>query len=121
MNGRNLCVRFTGAPGAINFLDREPHPRPKLNSQPPSGSDGSSSFSIMKDDADCMALSAAEAAHAMAHIDPIMALRSFDRPIVNSERDCVTLAEGHDLDPALHTRALLGQHELSAGEIAPRF
>ena len=75
----------------------------------------------MKDDADCMALSAADAANAMAHIDPILAPRSFDRSIVYSERDCVTLTEGHNLDPALHTRTLLGQHELSAGEIAPGF
>ena len=75
----------------------------------------------MKDDADCMALSAADAAHAMAHIYPILALRSFDRPVVYSERDCVTLPEGHNLDPALHTRALLGQHELSDGEIATGF
>lgn|SRR5215467_12427712 len=98
-----------------------PEPLVGNSIQPPNGLDGSGSFCIMKDDTDRMALSAADAAHAMAHIDPILALRSFDRPIVNSERDCVTLAEGHDLDPALHTRALLGQHELSAGEIAPRF
>jgi hypothetical protein len=78
-------------------------------------------FCIMKDDADCMALSAADAADAMAHIDPILTLRSFDRAIVYSERDCVTLTEGYNLDPTLHTRALLGQHKLSAGEIAPGF
>jgi hypothetical protein len=39
-------------------------------------------FCIMKDDAHCMALSAADAADAMAHIDPILTLRPFDRPIV---------------------------------------
>ena len=32
----------------------------------------------------------------------------------------VALLERGHLDPALHARALLGQHELAAGEVPPR-
>src|SRR5262249_16112608 len=66
---------------------------------------------------DGVASAGADTAHAMAQVDPVVALRALDRTIVNGERDGVTLAERHDLNRALHARALLGQHELAAGEV----
>jgi hypothetical protein len=47
-------------------------------------------------------------------------LRSLHRPVMNREGDGVALLEGHDLRAALHTRPLLGQHELAAREVLSR-
>src|SRR5215468_3673261 len=74
----------------------------------------------MEDDAERMAPPAAQTADAMAQLDAIAAARAAHRAMVNGKGDGIALAERHDLDPALHARALLGQHKLAAGEIAPR-
>src|SRR6185369_2659303 len=58
-----------------------------------------------------------DAADAMAQVDAVVALGAADRPVVHGKGDCIAPAERHDFDAALHARALLGQHELAAGEI----
>ena len=54
----------------------------------------------------------------MAQIDAVVALRALNRPVVDCEGHGIALAERHDLSSALHARALFGQDELAAGEVA---
>jgi hypothetical protein len=75
--------------------------------------------SVVEDDAYGVPQTAADAADAMPEIDAIIAFRALDRPVVHSEGHRVTLTQRHDLGPALHARALLGQDKLAAGEIPP--
>ncbi|MNW00194.1 hypothetical protein D3C71_1956510 [compost metagenome] len=39
---------------------------------------------------------------------------------MNRKGNGIALAKGNDLDPALHARPLLRQHEFAAGKILPR-
>ena len=59
-------------------------------------------------------------AHAMAHVDAIGAARALHRAVMHREYDAVASAQRHDFGARLHARALLSEHELAAGEIAPR-
>src|ERR1700720_1044279 len=72
----------------------------------------------MEDDAHGMAPAGAETADAMAQVDAVVALRALNRAVVNGKGHGVALAERHDLNPALHARALFGQYKLAAGEVA---
>src|SRR4030095_15369109 len=62
----------------------------------------------------------AEAAHTVAHRDPIAAARATYGAMAHGEDDAVALLERHDLRARLHARPLLGQHELAPEEIASR-
>ena len=56
----------------------------------------------------------------MAHVDAIDAARALHRAVMHREDHRIALRERHDLGARLHARALLGQHELAAGEILAR-
>ena len=65
-------------------------------------------------------MTGAQAAHSMAHIDPVGAACAAHRPMVHGEDHGFALDEGHDLRPRLHARALLREHKLTPGEILAR-
>src|SRR3569623_1039874 len=77
-------------------------------------------FRVVEDDAERVPQPRAHAADAMAQVDAIIALRAFDRPVMNREDDGIALPERHDFGAALHARPLLGQHKLDAGEVFVR-
>ena len=54
----------------------------------------------------------------MPEIYAISATYALHGPVVNCERHCVALAEGNDLRPRLHPRALFREDEFAASEIA---
>ena len=56
----------------------------------------------------------------MAQIDAIGTPRTAHGPMAHGEDDAVAVAEGYDLDPRLHPRSLLGEHELAAREVRAR-
>ena len=72
----------------------------------------------MEDDTDRVAVSRAQATDAVPEIDPVHPARALHRALMNREDHGVSLSQGHDLDPGLHARALLGEDQLSAGEVA---
>ena len=57
----------------------------------------------------------------MPQVDAVSSARALDRAVVNGKRDSVSLSQRHYFRPRLHTRALFGDHEFAAGEIAARF
>jgi len=73
---------------------------------------------VVKDNADRMAHTAADAADAVAEIDPISAFRSLYRPVVYREGDRIAFTQRDYFGPALHSRTLFSQDKLSAGEVA---
>ena len=75
----------------------------------------------MKNHAQRMALTAANATHAMAKIDTVRAASALNRTTVDREDHGVTLTQRDDLGPRLHARSLLREHELAAGEICSGF
>src|SRR3984893_8535935 len=75
---------------------------------------------IMKDDAECVPMTGAQAAHSMPNIDPVGTACAPPRPMVHGEDHGFALDEGHDLRPRLHPRALLREHKLAPGEILAR-
>ena len=74
---------------------------------------------VVEDDAQRVPAAAAHPAHAMAQAHAVAAARAAHRPLVDGEHHGIALAQRHHLDPRLLARALLGQHELAAGEVAP--
>ena len=82
---------------------------------------GKALLRIMEDDAQRVPLTCANSANTMAHVDTIAALRALNRSVVNGERHCMPLPQGDHFDTALHTRALLCQHELSACKVTTGF
>ena len=75
----------------------------------------------MKDDADGVAPAGAQTADAVAQVDTVRAARALHRAMMHGEGDRVALSERDNLGTRLHARPLLGEHELAALEIAPRF
>src|SRR5262249_31209802 len=73
---------------------------------------------VVKDNADRMAHTAADAADAVAEIDPISAFRSLYRPVVYREGNRIAFTQRDYFGPALHPRTLFSQDKLSAGEVA---
>ena len=71
----------------------------------------------MKDNADGVPHAGSQAAHTVAEIHAIVALRTLHWPVVNCKGHSIPLSKWHDLDPALHPRPLLRQNELAAREI----
>src|ERR1700724_3331059 len=74
----------------------------------------------MKYDPGSMPLPGADPAHAVAHVDPIGATGAAYRTMVDRKDHSLALRERHDLRTRLHARPLLGQHEVSAGEVGIR-
>jgi len=75
----------------------------------------------VKDNADRMAHTAADAADAVAEIDAICASRTLNGPIVYCEGHRVALPQWDYLGTALHSWTLLRENELSASKIFLRF
>src|SRR3989344_7462000 len=67
-----------------------------------------------------MPFSTVQATDAVAQGDPIVTAHAFDRALVDREDQAVAFFQTDDLRARLHARPLLGQHELTAGEILPR-
>ncbi|MNW66055.1 hypothetical protein D3C74_444920 [compost metagenome] len=67
-----------------------------------------------------MPFSTVQATDAVAQGDPIVTAHAFDRALVDREDQTVTFLQADDLRARLHSRALLGQHELATGEIFTR-
>src|SRR3954447_19867752 len=74
---------------------------------------------VVKDHANRMAFAGTEAADAVAQVDAIKSAAALDRTVMHRKRHGVALTQGHHLGARLHARALLGQHEFAAREIAP--
>ena len=72
---------------------------------------------VVENDAERVAAAGANAADAVAQIDPVGALGALNRPVVDGEKDRVAAPQRHHVDPALHARPLFGQDEFAAGEI----
>ncbi len=75
---------------------------------------------IVEYDAQGMAMSRPNAAHAVPEVDSIDPPGALDRPVTNGEDHGVALAQRHHLRPRLHPRTLLGHDELSTGEVPAR-
>ena len=71
----------------------------------------------MKNDAQGVALSAADAAHSVAHIDAVDAAAARHWPMMDGKNDRVALGERHHLDSGLPARPLFGEHKLATGEV----
>ena len=67
-----------------------------------------------------MAPSFAQRADAVAHGNAIGAASALDGAVVDGEDHRLARLERHDMDPRLHPRPLLGQHELAAGKLLSR-
>src|ERR1700724_95897 len=74
----------------------------------------------MKYDPGSMPLPGADPAHAVAHVDPIGATGAAYRTMGDRKDHGFALRERHDLRTRLHARPLLGEHEVSAGEVGIR-
>ena len=72
---------------------------------------------VVKDHPECVPLSTAHTAHPVPEIDTINAARSLHGPVTDRKDNRITLLERYDFRPGLHSRPLLGQHELAATEI----
>ena len=57
----------------------------------------------------------------MAQVNAVESARPLYRPVMHGKGYRIALRERHHFGPRLHPRPLLGQHEFTAGEIAPRF
>src|SRR5438105_6972327 len=79
------------------------------------------SLRVVEDHSDRMAMAGADAADAVSQINAVEPARPLHRAMVHGKGDRIALAERHYFRPRLHARALFGQYELAAGEIAPRF
>ena len=65
-------------------------------------------------------MTGADSAYAVPEIDAIVSARPSNRPEMHSEGHRIALGQRHHFRPRLHARALLGQDEFAAGEIATR-
>src|SRR5262245_39529772 len=72
---------------------------------------------VVEDESDGVPHPGTEAAHTVAEVHAIAALRPLHWPVVDGKGYGITLPKRHDLGAALHARPLLGQDELAAGEV----
>jgi len=75
----------------------------------------------VENDAERMAMTGAHAAYTMAEIHPVYTARSVHGAMVDREDDRVALTKRYDLRSRLHAWPLLGENELAARKISPRF
>ena len=78
---------------------------------------GAALLRVVKDHPQCVPLSTAHTAHPVPEIDTINAARSLHGPMADRKDNRITLLERYDFRPGLHSRPLLGHHELAAAEI----
>ena len=76
---------------------------------------------VVEDDPDGVPHARADAAHTMAEVHAVVALRALHWPVMDGEGHRITLPKRDDLSAALHARPLLGQDELTAGEVGAWF
>jgi len=76
---------------------------------------------VVENDAERVAVTGAHAAYTMAKIHPVYPSRSLHRAMVDREDYRVALAKRYDLRSRLHAWPLLGENELAARKISPRF
>ena len=76
---------------------------------------------VVENDAERVAVTGAHAAYTMAKIHPVYPSRSVHRAMVDREDYRVALAKRYDLRSRLHAWPLLGENELAARKISPRF
>lgn len=74
----------------------------------------------MKDHADGVAVTRANAADAMPHVDAITAADPLDRAVAHRLDRGVAATQRHHLNARLHPWPLLGQNELTPGKILVR-
>jgi hypothetical protein len=84
------------------------------------GGHGITLVGIVEDDAQGMSLSGAQSAHSMPEIDTIGSPRTADRAMMDCEGNRISSAKSHDFGTGLHARPLLGEDELTAGEVLLR-
>ena len=77
-------------------------------------------FRVVKNDAYRMPHTGANAAHAVAQVHAVVALRSLYRAVMDGKGYGIALPKRHDFSTALHGRPLLGEHKLAASEILAR-
>lgn len=75
----------------------------------------------MKDDAERMAMSGSNEAHAVAHRHPVEAAHPTHRALMHWKNNRVAAPERNNFGPRLPPRALFGQHEFTAFELIARF
>ena len=75
---------------------------------------------IMEDNPDGVPHAGADAAHAVAEVHAVIALRSLHWPVMDCKGHSITLPQWHDLGTALHARPLFGQDELATCKILAR-
>ena len=75
---------------------------------------------VVEDNPDGVPHAGAEAAHAVAEVHAVVALRSLHWPVMDCEGHSITLPKWHDLSTALHARPLFGQNELATCEVLAR-
>ena len=71
----------------------------------------------MKDYPDGVPHAGSNAAHTMAEIDAVIALRPLYGAVMDCEGHSITLPKRDDLNTTLHPRALFGQDELATCEV----
>ncbi len=71
----------------------------------------------MENDAYCMTMPRADAAHTVPEIDAVHTTSALHRAVMDRENDCVTLVKLYDFWPRLHARTLFNQHKFAAREI----
>ena len=71
----------------------------------------------MEDDAERVPMSLRNLAHAVPHLDPIVAPCAAHRSTVDREHDSIAFRERDYGYTRLHSRTLFGQHELAAAEM----
>ena len=71
----------------------------------------------MKNDAQRVPRSSADAADAVAVIDTVDSARALHGSVMYSEDCCVTLPQRDHLGTRLHSRSLFGEHELASFEV----
>src|SRR5262245_9819479 len=76
---------------------------------------------VVKNDAERMTMSPADAANAVPEIYPIRAASARHGTMMNCEHDAVTLTKRHNHRSGLHPRPLLCHHEFAAGKISIGF
>ena len=92
-----------------------------MRSSPISGGGcATGSASVVKDDAQRLAVARPDPAHPVAQVDTIVAACASHGPMADRKDDAITLVERHHLDARLHARPLLRQHELATGEVSIR-
>src|SRR5919198_3697508 len=75
---------------------------------------------IVENDAERVAVTPPQSAHAVANVYAIEAARALSRAMMHGEDGPFALHERNDFRPRLHARPLLREHEFTPGEIVAR-